>query len=137
MYREALKCKLHQHSKNQLFDNFVRMKKTLLYILFFVFSLSAQAQIAYSGSGDGRAGHNPELTIIQVFPNPAAEYFSITPNLNVEYIAIYNLLGRQMKSFTYSESDRYFIGDLPKGMYLVQMSGRDSRLITTQRLSKR
>ncbi len=113
------------------------MKKTLLYILFFIGSLSAQAQIAYSGGEDGRTGRNPELTLIQVFPNPAVEYFSITPNLNVEYIAIYNLLGRQMKSFNYSESDRYFIGDLPKGMYLVQMLGRDSRLITTQRLSKR
>jgi hypothetical protein len=113
------------------------MNKRLLFIFILTSCISVQAQIAYSGGHDVRAARNPEFAAIQVFPNPAVEFFNITPNPNIEHIAVYNLLGRQMKSFTYSDSDRYYVGDLPKGMYLVQMSGRDSRLISTQRLSKR
>ncbi len=113
------------------------MKKTLLVLLFVISGLAAQAQLAYSGGDNGRSSRNAEAPVLQVFPNPAVDYFSITNDPSVEHIVIYNLLGRQMKSFTYTEGDRYFIGDLPKGMYLVQMTGRDSRLITTQRLSKR
>ncbi len=113
------------------------MKKTILAFLFLTFGLASQAQLAYSGNDAGRNGRNPEVAVLQVFPNPAAEHFSITSNQSVELITVYNLLGRQMKSFTYTEGERYYIGDLPKGMYLVQMTGKDTRLISTQRLSKR
>lgn len=115
------------------------MKKTLLVILFCIFGLAAQAQFAYTGNnGDNRAGRSSEVTTtIQVFPNPATEYFNVSSNQQVERITVYNLLGREMKSFTFTDGDRYFIGDLSKGMYLVQMTGKDNRLISTQRLSKR
>lgn len=114
------------------------MKKTLLGILFCIFGLSTQAQFAYTGNGgDQRAGRSPEVTTIQVFPNPATEYFNVSSNQQVERITVYNLLGREMKSFTFTDGDRYFVGDLPKGMYLIQMTGKDNRLVSTQRLSKR
>lgn len=115
------------------------MKKTLLGILFCMFGLAAQAQFAYTGNaGDPRAGRSTEVTTtIQIFPNPATEYFNVSSSQQVERISVYNLLGREMKSFTFTEGDRYFVGDLPKGMYLVQMTGKDNRLISTQRLSKR
>jgi hypothetical protein len=115
------------------------MKKTLLGILFCIFGLAAQAQFAYTGNnGDNRAGRSSEVTTtIQVFPNPATEYFNVSSNQQIERITVYNLLGREMKSFTFTDGDRYFIGDLSKGMYLVQMTGKDNRLISTQRLSKR
>ncbi len=116
------------------------MKKTLLGILFCIFGLAAQAQFAYTGNnnGDNRAGRSSEVTTtIQVFPNPATEYFNVSSNQQVERITVYNLLGREMKSFTFSDGDRYYIGDLSKGMYLVQMTGKDNRLVSTQRLSKR
>lgn len=114
------------------------MKKTLLGILFCMFGLALQAQFAYTGNaGDQRAGRVAEVTTIQVFPNPATEYFNVSSNQQVERITVYNLLGREMKSFIFTDGDRYFVGDLPKGMYLVQMTGKDNRLISTQRLSKR
>jgi hypothetical protein len=113
------------------------MKKTLLLFLLLAGCVSIKAQIAFSSGEPAFAVSSSEFAAIQVFPNPAVEFFNVTPNPKIEYITIYNLLGRQMKSFTYSESDRYYVGDLPKGMYLVQMSGSDSRLLSTQRLSKR
>lgn len=112
------------------------MKRIVLSILFVVFALAAQAQLAYSGD-NVRAVREAENTALHVFPNPAVDYISISSSQSVQHITVYNLLGRKMKSFTYTEGDRYFIGDLPKGMYLVQMTGKDARLISTQRLSKR
>lgn len=114
------------------------MKKTLLGILFCIFGLTVHAQYAYTGNaGDQRAGRAAEVTTIQVFPNPATEYFNVSSNQQIERITVYNLLGREMKTFIFTDGDRYFVGDLPKGMYLVQMTGKDNRLVSTQRLSKR
>lgn len=113
------------------------MKKTLLALTFLLTGLAVQAQLAYSGGDNGRNSRSAETATLQVFPNPATDYFSITSQQNIEHIAIYNLLGRQLKTFAYTEGERYFIGDLPKGMYLVQIMGRDNRLLSTQRLSKR
>lgn len=112
------------------------MKRIVLSISFVIFALSVQAQLAYSGD-NARAVREVENTSLQVFPNPAVDYITISSSQSVQHITVYNLLGRKMKSFTYIEGDRYFIGDLPKGMYLVQMTGKDARLISTQRLSKR
>ncbi len=112
------------------------MKKTVLALFFLAFGLAAQAQLAYTGDS-GRNQRNPEVSTLQVFPNPTVDYFSISTNQSIERIAVFNMLGRQVKLFTFTEGDRYFVGDLPKGMYLVQMTGKDSRLISTQRLSKR
>ena len=48
------------------------------------------------------------------------------------------MVGRQMKSFEAGEVDsRYFIGDLNRGMYLVQILGENNKIITTKRVSKR
>ncbi len=113
------------------------MKKTLLALSFLFIGLAAHAQLAYSGGDSSRNSRSAETSILQVFPNPAADYFSITSQQNIDHITVYNLLGRQLKTFAYAEGERYFIGDLPKGMYLVQIMGRDNRLLSTQRLSKR
>ena len=112
------------------------MKKTVLALFFIAFGFAAQAQLAYSGDS-GRNQRNPEVSTLQVFPNPTVDYFNISSNQPIQYITVFNMLGRQMKFFTYTEGERYFVGDLPKGMYLVQMTGKDARLISTQRLSKR
>ena len=45
---------------------------------------------------------------------------------------------REMKSFDVAEGgEKYYVADLPKGMYLIQLLGKSSKIIKTQRLSKR
>ncbi|MFZ1497795.1 MAG: T9SS type A sorting domain-containing protein [Saprospiraceae bacterium] len=76
-----------------------------------------------------------ELTI---YPNPAVDYISLEDADNiVRYLAIYNLVGRRVKMLPASEDVRYPVSDLSTGMYLVQLLDSDSKVITTQRLSKR
>lgn len=75
---------------------------------------------------------------IQVFPNPATNYFGITETEGVQKIYVFNLVGKRLKQFLDVARDKhYFIGDLPRGMYLVQMVGNNNQVIVTRRVSKR
>ena len=114
------------------------MKHTLLFLFLFVFSLSvAYAQTSFSDSLDIKPLSNKEKVELQIFPNPATDYISITNNEVVKYVTVFNLVGRQMKSFEAIDGEKYYVGDLPRGMYLVQLLGADSQIITTQRVNKR
>lgn len=75
---------------------------------------------------------------IQVYPNPATNYFGITEIEGVQKIYVFNLVGKRMKQYQDIAIDKqYFIGDLPRGMYLVQMVGEKNKVIVTRRVSKR
>lgn len=74
---------------------------------------------------------------IQVFPNPVQTHFSINNNTKVKDILVFNLVGKELKRFDYSDNERYFLGDLPKGIYLVQFLDREKNVLTTRRISKR
>ncbi|GAB5552093.1 MAG: hypothetical protein Sapg2KO_16840 [Saprospiraceae bacterium] len=108
--------------------------------LFLVTSLS----IAQSNTWNSTANQRSTRTIlesnnpIQIFPNPATSYIGITEVKGVQKILIFNLVGRKMKQYENIAKDRqYFIGDLPKGMYLVQLLNQQNKVITTRRVSKR
>ena len=76
---------------------------------------------------------------LKVFPNPVTSFINLSSNSKdiVEKIQIFNLVGRKMKSFDFEEGEKYFVGDLPKGMYLIQLLGAKSQILRTQRVSKR
>ncbi len=98
------------------------MKHGLL-LLFFAFSLSY--------------GFAQRSTVVQVFPNPASEYIEIEATQDIKKISIINMIGRRVKSFAYSDKERYYIGDLPRGMYLVQFIDPREKILSTQRVNKR
>ncbi len=111
------------------------MKQTILVVIMLFLGVVSYAQLAYDGQMESRSMRSHE--VIQVYPNPTTDYFSVSASQPIISIAVYNLLGREVKYYEFQEGTRYFVGDLPKGMYLIQLTGRDSRLISTQRLSKR
>ena len=74
---------------------------------------------------------------IQVFPNPVITHFSINNNFQVRNIVVFNLVGKELKRFNYTADERYFLGDLPKGIYLVQFLDKEKSILTTRRISKR
>jgi Secretion system C-terminal sorting domain len=75
---------------------------------------------------------------IRIAPNPVQDIFSlIDDNELVEEISIYNLIGRQMKVYRSVESgQRFNIGDLPDGIYLVRLFSRNGNTLKTLRLNK-
>ena len=110
------------------------MKKNLLPILFLflVFALSAQ-----SNSGKKPIKGGLEEDHVQVFPNPADNFIGVSANDSVKKIIVFNLAGRKMKTFEATKGQKYFVGDLPKGIYLVQLVGSKNITLRTQRVSKR
>lgn len=74
---------------------------------------------------------------LSVFPNPATDYFKVSENNWVQTIAVYNLAGRKVSTFTYGDDLKYDVSDLPKGMYLIQMLDFHGQILSTRRISIR
>lgn len=108
------------------------MKHFILLFSFCFITTLAVSQSSYRSSSATTS--NIEL---RVFPNPATEYIKINNNDVVSQIAIYNLAGRRIKSFNYSNGQKYYLGDLPRGMYLVQLISSNQRRLATRRISVR
>lgn len=131
------------------------MKKTLLFTLFlFVLAFAANAQTSSNGQLVGQfkgcdtdtdANHTDDTMEvsatakkkkISVFPNPAANYIELSEAKNVTKIVIFNVMGREAKSFQVEKGVKYNVTDLKRGMYLVQLLDGKNKVITTQRLNK-
>lgn len=99
------------------------MKHILPLVFFLVLGLSA----TYAQKGG-----------LSVYPNPATDYISIDDNNDqIVQVAIYNLVGKKVKEFEYVRGEHYYVADLPKGMYLVQLIDRNQHVIKTQKVDKR
>ncbi len=119
--------------------------KQILHVLFLLlFSFATFAQIgfrnneAYSGESSNLLTHRVKQPKITIYPNPATTFISIANDEFVGSVRVYNLVGRQMKSFNIlAEGQRYNIADLPQGMYLVQIIDKSNKIMTTLRITKR
>ncbi len=102
------------------------MKNTLLLFVFVLLTTALSAQSASKGT-------------LSVYPNPASDFIALNDNADqyVAFLAVYNLVGKKVKEFEYVRGDRYPIGDLPTGMYLVQIQDRQRHALTTHKLEKR
>ena len=77
----------------------------------------------------------PELN---VFPNPVIDNFSVYDNNDqVAHIVVFNLIGKKVKSFEHLNGEYHYIGDLTKGVYLIQMLDKSKHILTTQKIDKR
>lgn len=74
---------------------------------------------------------------IKIYPNPTIDFISISETDQVERLIIYNIVGRPVKLFEASYTNQYNVMDLPTGMYLVRLMGKNDRTIKTVRLSKK
>lgn len=112
--------------------------KQLLFLVMVFFNLSAFAQ-ASRGTELTDTGSQYELhdRDIQVFPNPFTSYISINAPADVSRVFVYNTIGTKMKSFYFELGQRYYVGDLPRGIYLVQFVSQDNKILTTRRVSKK
>lgn len=127
------------------------MKKALLLFFATFLTISLYAQRDCNGcedSGDDTVyqsddyqskSNDPTYEVnLTVYPNPATDFIIINDERStVDQVIVYNLIGRKIKVYRSTVDSKYFVGDLPKGMYLVQMLSTDGNVITTQRISKR
>jgi hypothetical protein len=102
------------------------MKQILLSFIFTIaFAAAAVAQTAKGAT-------------LKVYPNPASDFISVSDqNDHTGFISIYSIMGRNLREFDYSKDDRYYIGDLPKGIYLVHLQDKNKKTIASQKIEKR
>ena len=74
---------------------------------------------------------------VRVFPNPATEYFKVDHHESIAKVKVLNIAGRLVRDFTYESNQRYDIGDLPQGIYLIQLLDYNNKAVLTRRVSKR
>ena len=112
------------------------MKHLLLALCLLLTTGAALAQLDRGPSAYWEFDHN-DTPQLRVFPNPAVDYIEVSNSQQVKMLAVYNLVGRRVKTFQYGQGEKYFIGDLPRGMYLVQLIGDRNSVLTTQRVNLR
>jgi len=85
---------------------------------------------------DGNEGDNLD---IKIYPNPATDYINFdNESGKVERVIIYSLVGRKVKEYKANHGkNTYDVTDLSNGMYLIQLTGADNKVIKTQRINKR
>jgi hypothetical protein len=79
--------------------------------------------------------------VVSIFPNPASDYLSLRDEEgNVNKITIFNLVGQNIKEIQVIPSEsiqRFNVTDLSQGLYLVQLWGKDRKILNTLRLQIR
>jgi len=80
---------------------------------------------------------NASTPAMEIFPNPTADYFGLTHSNSLKEINVYNMLGRKQRTFKVGQGKKYFVGDMPAGMYLLSFIDKDGKVTKTTRLVKR
>lgn len=74
---------------------------------------------------------------LSVFPNPASDYVQVQGAPADGRLVIYNILGRQVRSYNLAPGNRHYVGDLSNGLYLASVMNRKGDILKTFRISKR
>lgn len=74
--------------------------------------------------------------VINIYPNPVIDYFMISDNPNLDKVVIYNIIGRQMRTYKVVEGTKYYVNDLPDGIYIIRLMNANGGTLKTTRLSK-
>ena len=113
------------------------MSKNILFITFlafFYFSGHAQSQVP---SSNGQAYDQYKLTEeIKVFPNPAIDYIQISNVISVKKIVVFDIIGKEIKSFIHYNNAQHDVSELKSGMYILKMLNEKNKVIRTLKFNK-
>lgn len=63
------------------------------------------------------------ITELEISPTPANNFITTTSKMkNISSVVIYDLVGRNVKSFSYDSSNSYNVSDIPTGIYVITIS---------------
>jgi Secretion system C-terminal sorting domain len=79
---------------------------------------------------------NSNSTNIKIYPNPTTDYFQLTDDDLIDKVVIYNIIGRQMRTYKVTENGKYNVNDLPEGLYIIRLLAANGSTIKTIRLSR-
>lgn len=85
----------------------------------------------------GLRDYSKGSTGIRIYPNPTTDYFMVLDHNDlIDKVVIYNIIGRQMKSYKAIDNFKYMIYDLPEGIYIIRLLNGQGNTVKTIRLNK-
>ena len=76
-------------------------------------------------TGETLSINTNEIEQIKVYPNPTTDILNIKTSLEINRIEIYDLLGKNIKSYTKVSNSAIDISQLETGLYLVKVYSKD------------
>lgn len=77
-----------------------------------------------------------EKASIEVFPNPAAQYFSLKNAEMVRYLTICDATGKMLRRIPANSDQRYEIADLPAGAYFLVLENKERAILQVLSMAK-
>jgi hypothetical protein len=112
------------------------MRRILLFMLLFFCSFLVSVNQSAATAMDASWVIEAPGDDIRVFPNPAIDYFQVVNGQNVRKIVIFNIFGKEVKSFVHSANAQYDVTDMNAGMYLVRMLDDKNKVVKSVKLHK-
>lgn len=78
-----------------------------------------------------------DLTALNIYPNPAADYFELSRYDGIQTLAIFNVAGRKLRQYNVVDQQKFDVSYLDRGMYLVRLADQRQEVVKTLRLNKR
>lgn len=72
----------------------------------------------------------------KVYPNPTVDYFQITNGSNIKKVVVYNMFGKEVKSYFHYNNAQHEVSDLKSGMYIVKLIDERNKVIKSIKLHK-
>jgi hypothetical protein len=76
------------------------------------------------------------LNNLKVYPNPATDYFQISNTVGVKKIVVYNMFGKEVKSYFHYPNAQHEISELKTGMYIVKLINDKNKVVKSVKLNK-
>jgi hypothetical protein len=113
------------------------MSKHLLSIIFaVVFLFNCEMANAQSVPSNGSTSLDLVADELKVFPNPTTDYFQISNGSNIKKIVVYNIFGKEVKTFFHYNNAQHEVSDIKSGMYIVKMIDEKNKVIKSVKLHK-
>jgi Secretion system C-terminal sorting domain len=74
---------------------------------------------------------------IQLYPNPSQEYFMINSAVVLGKIELYNITGEKAKVYYAYKNKKYYIDDIPSGIYMARLFNLQEEIVKTVVLKKK
>ncbi len=76
------------------------------------------------------------LSNLKVYPNPATDYFQVSNATGVKKVVIYNMFGKEVKTYFHYPNAQHEISELKTGMYIVKLLNDKNKVIKSLKLNK-
>ena len=112
------------------------MRAALLFFLFIALLGGTFAQVTAPRTDDAIT-KEVALRELRVYPNPTDDDFSVRGDVDFDEVVVYNIIGKKVKTYNRTASNKYSLRDMPDGMYFISIVDQNSGVLKTLRINKR